>query len=95
MRLSGFIFNPGLQTAPQSAGLPTRPLGLALRAVVCSQAHSGGLKVALWALIEFFKTIPLSCLLHCSKKNPKSRVNSLRFAALRPWTSEPLFLLGE
>ena len=50
MRLSGFIFKAGLKAAPQSASLPTRPLGLALRAVVCSLAHSGGLKVALRAL---------------------------------------------
>ena len=58
MRLSGFISNTRLQAAPQSAGLPTRPLGLALRAVVCSQAHSGGLKVALQALFLIPETLP-------------------------------------
>ena len=63
MRLSVFIFNAGLQTAPQSAGLPTHPLGLALRAVVCSQAHSGGLKVALQALFLIPET---SCLARAS-----------------------------
>ena len=63
MRLSGFIFNAGLKAAPQSAGLLTRPLGLALRAVVCSLAHSGGRKVALRAL---FLIEDASCLARSS-----------------------------
>ena len=63
MRLSGFIFNAGLKAAPQSARLPARPLGLALRAIVCSQAHSGGLKVALRALFLIQDAACLACLI--------------------------------